>query len=107
MGRRNESWVMSLAETTEHAVSNASLRTSALRGFSFCPECTETHPGSQAFAAVQKLWRRLGAVNCKAGLLLGVIPNPRKEKTTVPNKLAPLNAKENLSHEMEILKQVM
>jgi hypothetical protein len=55
---------------------------------------------SQVIATAQQHWQRLGTVNSKACSLLGVIPNPEK---AVANKLAPLNAKENLSHAMEIL----
>lgn len=55
---------------------------------------------SQAIVTAQRHWYSLGTVNSKACSLLGVIPNPEK---AVANKLALLNAKEDLSHEMEIL----
>lgn len=42
MGRGDESPMTSPAKTAENAVASASLRTSALRGFSFCPD-TQKH----------------------------------------------------------------
>lgn len=107
MGRGDESRVTSPAETAEHAVANTSLRTSALREFSFCPDVQKHTQEARPLPQFRSFGIDWVLLTARQGPLLGVIPNPRKGKTTVPNKLAPLNAKENLSHEMEILKQVM
>lgn len=48
-------------------------------------------------------WHRISK-DSKACPLLSIIP--MEKKSTVLNKLAYVNAKENLLHEMEILKQV-
>lgn len=71
----------------------------ALAPRGFCG-CARTHMDSQAIATAQRHWHRLSTANSKACPHLGVIAHPEK---AVANKPAPLNATENLSHEVEIL----